>query len=263
MRMSNRIHANRRWRTKGLLTACLIALFLLTACGDFWESGSVEMLKSQQMHLRRDVITIVQGDSYCLPVSFTPDSLFNQAVFWQSLDTTVCTFVNDTLHALSPGITQVVATATIHQFSDTCYVQVLPPMQATPGRYPYDMILYASVNVHGNPLAIENSDSFLIAAYAGEELRATGRMMQHHDIPYMMMRIESPFSYGEAITLRCYFVGEARFELFPDTLVFTGETCGTLSSLYPLTLDQHAEVYQPVINGDEVIVVPDTVEIEL
>ena len=260
--MSYRIHVNRHWRTKGLLTAFLAMLFLLTACGDFWESEGAELLKPLDMHIRRDVITIVQGDTYCLPVSFSPDSIFNQAVFWQSLDTTVCTFVNDTLHALSPGITRVVAQATIHQFSDTCYVQVLPTMQADYGRYPYDMMLYASVNVHGKPLTIENSDSFLIAAYAGEELRATGRMMQHHDIPYMMMRIESPFSYGEAITMRCYFVGEARFELFPDTLIFTGETYGTLSSLYPLSLDQHAEVYQPLINGDEVIVVPDTVEIE-
>ena len=235
--------------------------FVLTACGDFWESESAELPQSAGMHIGRDVVTIVQGDTYCLPVGFSPDSLFNQTVFWQSLDTTVCTFVDDTLHALSPGITRVVAQATIHQLSDTCYVQVLPPMQADYGRYPYDMVLYASVSVHGTPLTTENCDSFLIAAYAGDELRATGRMMQHGDTPYMVMRIESPFSRGEAITMRCYFVGEARFELFPDTLVFTGETCGTLSSLYPLTLDQQAEVYQPVI-GDDVIVVPDTVVIE-
>ena len=87
--------------------------------------------------------------------------------------------------------------------------------------------------------------------------------MQHRDIPYMAMRIESPFAYGEPITLRCYFVRQARFELFPDTLVFTGETYGTLSSLSPLTLDQHAKVYRPDVIDDEIIVVPDTIEIEL
>lgn len=262
MRMSYRIYANRRWRKRGLPFACLAMLFLMTACGDFWQEEGAELFKSYDMHIRRDVVTIVQGDTYCLPVNFTPDSLFNQTVYWQSLDTTVCTFVDDTLHALRPGITKVVAQAGIHQMSDTCYVQVLPLMHQEYGLYPYDMMLYANVNVHGTPMTTENCDSFLVAAYAGEELRAAGKMMQHNGINYMAMRIESPFSYGEAITFRCYFVGEARMELFPDTLVFNGETYGTLSSLYPLTLDQHAEVYRPVIPDEEVIVVPDTIVIE-
>ena len=267
MRMSFHINTHRtaslpRRRVRGWGLLCLPALILLWACGDFWESESAELLKAQDMHFRRDVVTIVQGDTYCLPLHFSPDSIFNNTIYWQSLDTTVCTFVNDTLLALSPGITQVVAHTAIHQLNDTCYVQVLPPLQAVYGNYPYDMMLYASVNVHGTPITIENSDSFVIAAYAGEELRATGRIMQHRDIPYMAMRIESPFAYGEPITLRCYFVGQARIEFFPDTLVFNGETYGTLSALYPLTLDQNAKVYRPDIIDDEIIVIPDTIEIE-
>lgn len=262
MDRSYQIKTNRRWRVKWLLPSFVVVFFLLSACGDFWESETAELFGAQDMHIGRRVVTMVQGDRYCPPVNFDSDSLFNQTVYWESLDTTVCAFVNDTLHARQPGLTRIVAFTTIDRLRDTCYVQVLPPLQTVYGNYPYDMMLYASVDVHGTPLTIENSDSFLIAAYAGDELRGTGTMMRHLGIDYMMMRMESPFSYGEPLTLRCYFVGQARFELFPDTLIFTGETYGTLSSLYPLVLDQRAEVYEPVVD-DEIIVVPDTITVEI
>ena len=92
----------------------------------------------------------------------------------------------------------------------------MPAMYMTPSSYPYDMVVYASVDIHGTQLTVENSGAYVIAAYVGEEVR-----------------------------LRCYYRGHARAELFPDMIVFDGEMHGELTNLYPLVLGDDAEEYVP------------------
>ena len=80
------------------------------------------------------------------------------------------------------------------------------------------------------------------------------------------MRVESPIGYGEQIRVRCYYPGCARFEMFPDIIPFTGESVGRPSQLLSLVLGNDAEVYEPDISellDNEIIVVPDTLEVEL
>ena len=128
----------------------------------------------------------------------------------------------------------------------------MPQMYEAPDNYPYDMVIYASVNVHGTMLTKENCDSVIIGAYVNEELRGIGQMERRHDVDYMVIRVWSPYRKGDQVELRCYFRGQARAELFSDTFTFDGEMHGTLSNLYPLVLDDTAEEYMPTIyiNGD-------------
>ena len=246
---------------------CLLAcLPFLASCGDFWESESADMSNAMRMTLGRRVVTLVEGDRYCIPVNFTPDSLLNNTVYWESLDDSVVTFVDDTLVALTPGLTRVVAFTTIDRLRDTCWVQVMPPMQMRYGTYPYEMMVYASVNIHGKPLTVANAADVTIGAYVDNELRGIGVMRQSHGIDYLSLRVESPFAYGEQVRLRCYYTGKALVELFPDVLTFTGDSYGTLSDLYPLILDDKAETYEPDIADylpDVIIESPDTLVIDL
>jgi len=250
---------------RGRIHAFVLLLILFsTACGDFWELDSSQMTTAQQMAIDRRVLTLPIGDSCTVPVSFTPDSLHNNTIYWETLDTTVAVFVDDTLIAVREGVTQVVAFTTVDRLRDTCWVQVVGPLSYNYGRYPYDMLLYASVDVHGRHLTVDNSDSIIVGAFVGDELRGIGQMKRAHDIDYMALRIESPLSYGESLLLRCYHRGQAYFEIFPDTITFTGESMGTLSKLYPLVLDESAQAYEPdisVYTGDDIIIVPDTFKV--
>ena len=237
-------------------------LLFLSACGDFWTIDTDDATIGTQMKLSRHVVTIMEGERYAIPVSFSPDTLVNKTIFWETEDDAVATFADDTLIALSPGLTRVIATSTVDRLSDTCWVQVMPRMEIEYGNYQYDMMLYASVTLHNRALTIDNADSVVIGAYVGEQLRGIGKMYREHDIDYMAMRIGSHKPEGDRIRLRCYYRGRALAEWFPDTLRFNGETLGTLSQLIPLVIDDNAEVYQPNVDTTDdnpVIDVPDTV----
>jgi hypothetical protein len=187
----------------------------------------------------------VVGDSYDIPVEFSPAELSNNAVYWRSMDDAIATFHNGTLVGMAEGMTRAYAFSTIDRLRDTCVVCVLPDFYVAPGNYPYDMVVYASVNLHGTMLTTDNANSVVIGAYVGDQLRGVGKMQRHHDTDYLLLRIWSPYSYGEELSLRCYYRGQARAEVFPDVIVFDGEHLGTLSNLYPLVLDENAQEYLP------------------
>ena len=238
---------------------------LLCACGDFFQFDSGDLQTAANMQLDRQVVTLVVGDHYCIPVSFAPDALTNSAVYWESMDDAVATFVDDTLVARSAGLTRAIAFSAIDRLRDTCWVQVLPEMYVAPGSYPYETMIYASVDIHGQRLTMDNQDAVVIGAYVGDELRGIGRMKQERGIDYMALRVYSPAPYGDLITLRCYFRGQARAELFPDTLLFDGDHYGSLSRLYPLVLDDDAAVYTPDVESlsdGDVFERPDTIELD-
>lgn len=224
--------------------AVLLGAALATACGDYFEGVTT----AGEMQLTRKVIPLIEGDRYSIPVTFSPVELSNNTVYWLTEDNTVARFVNDTLVALSEGQTLAYAWSSIDLLRDTAIVVVLPGMYEAPADYPYDMVIYASVMIHGTPLTPDNADQYAVGAYVGEELRGLGQMQRHHDVDYMVIRVWSPFERGERVTLRCYYRGQARAELFPDVFTFDGERHGTLSQLYPLVLDDDAEEYMPEID---------------
>lgn len=241
----------------------LIWSLVVVACGDFWTVDTEEATLGRTMSLSRRVVTIMQGERYAIPVRFMPDTLVNKTIFWEIEDDEIATFADDTLVALSPGLTRAFATSTVDRLTDTCWVQVMPHMEISYGDFRYDMMLYASVTLHGRPLTIENADSVVVGAYVGEQLRGIGSMFRERGIDYMAMRIGANRPSGDPIRLRCYYRGKALAEWFPVTLRFDGETHGTLSQLIPLVIDDDAEVFEPDIDPVDVnpeIDVPDTIK---
>ena len=255
----------RRITTRGPVATLLLVL-LLTACGEFYEFNTSSPVTAGEMSLQRRVVTMVVGDHYAIPVDFSPEELSNNAVFWLSEDDAIATFENDTLVALSEGLTRAFAFTTIDRLRDTCWVYVMPAIYMAPGNYPYDMVIYASVDVHGTRLTQDNAQPYIIAAFVGDELRGIGQMKRRAGIDYMEMRVWSPFTGGDEVRLRCYYRGEARAELFPDVFTFDGEMHGELTHLYPLVLGDDAEEYEPdVLQEDDnpIIELPDTTVVEI
>jgi len=241
-------------------------LLLLSSCGEFWDFGTSNPIDGSEMKLGRKVITMFEGDRYAIPVLFTPEEISNMGVHWMVDNDSVAIMYRDSVWALQEGHTKVYAYSSIDRLRDSCVVVVLPPLSLEEGTYPYDMVICASVDVHGEKLNKDNADKYIVAAYVDDELRGIGELRTDKDIEYMVIRVWSPYPEGDEVRLRCYFRGQARAELFPDQFTFDGERHGTLTKLYPLTLGANAEEYIPDIDeGDDnpLIEVPDTTVVEI
>lgn len=201
------------------------------ACGELADTPDV--IKPVEMKLNRSRIFIAEGSSYQLVPVFTPDTVTDLGVFWMSNDAKIAQVVNGKVTGVAQGDTRIKAISVSALKEDSCLVTVLPKLYTNPDNYPYDMVIYADVSVHGRPV----DDSMLIGAFCGDELRGIGVRHEWQGIPYMVLRIYSPTARGETITLGCYHVEEALMEMFDDVFIFDGESHGSLSSLYELRID--------------------------
>lgn len=237
----------------------------LSSCGEFWEFESQQVATADAMTLGRKVINLMVGDSCVVPVNFVPKSQSSYTVFWLTDDEEICRFKGDTLVAVAEGQTRAIAFTSIDRLRDTCYVNVIPAFEDVTADYPYDMMVYADVDIHGEKLTSQNSCRHQIAAYVGDEMRGLGVVREFtaakNKISYLELRVWSPFSYGDKVTFRCYYRGTGRMELFPDTITFDGEMHGTLSDLYPLRLDEKAREYIPDFDYEFYIENPDTIKV--
>lgn len=232
----------------------LLLLWLLTAllssCGDLF-SFTPAPAPGVTMTLSHHRLTLMPGSRFTIEPAFSPDTLANKAVYWLSEDTTVATFQGNELVAVGPGETIVTAISVQTRGYDTCRVVVTPAFAVATGEYLYDMLLYCHITVGGQPLQPHQH----VAAFCGNEVRGVARLQQQHGISYHVMRIfsyrnpEGPFTdvnpqdplypyddpqQPERFVVRLYDERTQQFAELPDTIVFDGETHGTLSSLYPL-----------------------------
>lgn len=249
---------------KRLLPFYLLALLpLLSSCGDYFEFDHQAAVEAGEMILGRDQVYLLVGDEFTIPVTITPETLSNQEVFWYSENDDVITVENGTLKAVGEGTSIITAISVSEQLKATCTVHVLRPWQITPWEYPRDMVIYAKVTIHGSPA----DESTIVAAFCGDELRGVGEIKETNGIRYMVIRVYSPYPYGddtisstpsessgnsndgdedveeteepivETITFKCFNRKRAEIEVFPNSLIFDGEAHGTLSSLYPMTIE--------------------------
>lgn len=220
---------------------CLAVMALTTSCGDFWDGG--DPVPAREMRLPRKVINLMVGDRYQIPVEFAPEDITNEEVWWQTGNEEVATMDDDYVVGVSEGLTKAYALSVSDRLQDSCLVNVIPGTYLNPNKYPYDMVIYADVTIHGHKYTAEDEDSLIIAAYNDFELRGIGKVRTAHGKPYMEIRIWSPFEYGDWIDLMCIYRGKALIELFPVQLQFDGEAHGTLSNLIPLVIDENAQEY--------------------
>jgi len=234
------------------ILALLLTAIGISSCGEFWELETQDVGEKGTMTLQRKIVSIVVGDGYKVPVTITPSDLATNAVFWLSENDDVAFIRNDSIIGQSTGVARVIAFSTLSQLRDTCYAYVMPSMEVLTGTYPYDMVIYANVTVHGKKLTSENSKDILVVAFVGEQVRGIGQMRKHKDKEYMELRVWGPSqSSDEEVAIRCYFKKEAKLEVFDYTLTYDGEQHGTLTKPIELVLDDKSEEYVPVIEEDD------------
>lgn len=236
----------------GRITAIGYCLMFLVSCGDFWELETQDVGDKGNMELQRKIVSIVVGDGYKVPITFTPSDLATNAVYWLSENDDVAFIRNDSIIGKSTGVARIIAFTTLSQLRDTCYAYVMPSMEVMTGTYPYDMVIYASVTVHGQKLTVDNSKDILVVAFVNDEVRGIGQMRKHKDKEYLELRVwGSAQSSDEIVELRCYYRKEAKLEVFDYTLTYDGEQHGTLSKPIELVLDDKTEEFIPVIEDDD------------
>lgn len=230
----------------------LLAMAALASCGDFWELETQEALKAAKITIGQQVVALAQGDVYKVSVSFTPADVPTTSVFWLAENDEVATVRNDSVVGVAEGLTRLFAFSVLDNLRDTCYAYVLPPLEVIAGRYPYDMVVYADVNVHGTRLTQANAQDYKVIAFVDDEVRGVGQMRQHGGTEYMELRVWGPNAVSdEQVELRCYIAKEARIEIFPVTsLTFGGGQHGSLKHPMQLVLDENAKAYVPDIGTD-------------
>ena len=253
-----------RYSAKRLLPFYLLTLLpLLTSCGDFYEFDQQSAVEAGEMVLGRDEIYLLKGDEFTIPVSITPEEISNQEVFWYSENEDVITVENGQVKAIGVGTSIITAISVSEQLKATCTVHVLPIWHIIPENYPRDMVVYAQVTIHGEPA----DESTIVAAFCEDELRGIGEIKEVNGIRYMVIRVYSPYIYGddtqpsdnpspsgdpnerdedveeteegitEIITFKCLDRKRAELVEFSNKLIFDGEAHGTLSNLYQMTIN--------------------------
>jgi hypothetical protein len=217
----------------GLYSLSLVALLsLLTSCGELFDADEEKAgAVAATVTLDRTEIDLMVGDEFRIGVTLKPDTLKNNAVFWESADTKVITFKTDTLQAVGAGETTVTVSWPDQKVSAKATVNVLPVWQMTTTEYPYDMLIFASVTVNGRAA---DKDCIVAAFDSDENIRGVGQLRKDKDIDYMLLRIYSPDGESDNLLLRCYDRKRALVSETEVPITFSANSLGTLSELYKM-----------------------------
>lgn len=222
---------------KNIYKALLALLPFLTASCGLMEMDEQADIVATQMSLQRDTLYTMVGDRIELTPVFTPDSVTVGDVLWTSSADSVLSVSNNVFTALSEGWALVRAVSVMRHLEDSCRVCVMRRWNSTAREYPYEMMVYATVTVHGQPF---NPETMMLGAFVDDEMRGAGELMEWKGQQYVRFRVGSDISYydpdglDETVTFRVYYRQELRYETFPQTIGFDGEAHGTLSSLFEI-----------------------------
>lgn len=227
------------WKTARSLCITLATL-LCGSCGLIDMELGEGTQYAYDMTLEYDSIYVRIGDSVLIKPVFVPDSVSNSEVLYLSEDENVATIVNDTVVAVTPGETMVTALSVLGGIADTCKVYVMEPWEVNPLDFANDMVVYATATVDGKPF---DPETMSFAAFAGPEFRGMGELKEINGIRFLQFRIygeldletmgPNPF---ELIHFGCYNKTDYSFRYMDQYMYFDGETHGSLSNLYQLTL---------------------------
>jgi hypothetical protein len=213
-------------------------LLSLASCG-LMEMDEQTDVVATQMTLQRDTLYIMVGDRLELHPVFTPDSVTVSDVLWTSSADSVLTVSNNVFTGMSEGWSTVRAVSVQRHLEDSCHVYVMKRWENTAREYPYEMMVYATVTVHGQPF---NPETMMLGAFVDDEMRGAGELMEWKGRQYVRFRVGSelpfynPDGIEETVTFRVYHRQELRYETFTQTILYDGEAHGSLSNLFPLTL---------------------------
>lgn len=169
----------------------LFGTFLFTSCGLVDVELDEVVETAVDIDLGRDTIYVMQGDQYIFQPRFTPDSLSNLQVFYQSSADSVVHMVGDTVKAVSEGWATISAISVSSRLPDSCHVCVIKRWEIPERVYPYETVIYARVTVKGKPV----EPHMIVAAFCEGEVRAFGQSFEHRGVSYMRFRVGSTLPY--------------------------------------------------------------------
>ena len=216
----------------------LFFLPFLTASCELMEMENEEVLV-QELHLDRDTLWIMVGDEFSLQPSFKPDSVSIPSVIWTTSASNVLSIEDGVFRGTGVGWAQVHARSITANIEDSCMVCVMRRWEDASKLFPYEMMVYASVTVNGKAF---DPETMIIGAFVDGDMRGVGSLEKWKDSSYVRFRIGSelryvdPNGFSETVSFRVYYKKELRYEEFPQTLDYDGETHGTLSNLFTLKI---------------------------
>ena len=196
-----------------------------------------DTLTAYDMSLNYDSVYVMLDDTITLSPVFNPDSVTNKEMFWWSdADSIVYADGND-LIAAAEGITYVRGMSVQHRLEDSCYVYVMPRWEVSPYDYPFEIVVYADVKIGGET----PSEDILIGAFKGKEFRGIGKWKEWKGKKYMEIRAYSHYDEihdgkSEKINFLYYDKKNLRVQRFKQSISFDGETHGTISNLFELSI---------------------------
>ena len=212
-----------------VLSLCL-GLSALTSC----EVINDEPIDALWMELDRDSVILMMGDTCRLNMRFLPDTVTNITAYWELIDSTgvINVMQNGDVIATQPGQADVRVVAANERLQDTCHVEVIEDWRELYDSYPYDMLVYADVDVLGHH---NDADGMRVAAFIDGEVRGYGEVCTDHGITYTLFRIWHYRPRNGTITFRYYLpyqfaTGELEFEMY-----FDGAVHGQLNNLISIT----------------------------
>ncbi len=195
--------------------------------------------QAYEMHMERDTIFAMVGDSFTVRPVFTPEIVSNVEIFWYTDFDSIIRVVNDTVVAVGEGEAFLHGISVQDVKEDSTLVIVMPGWKYDPYNWPYETVVYADVRMNGEPLA-ENA---VVGAFVGDECRGIGEQKEWNGIRYTQFRIGSEmFSYPDPTSDDVFINETIRFVLYDpethmlreldETMTFDGETHGTISNLF-------------------------------
>lgn len=212
-----------------MLSLCL-GVTAFTSC----ELINDEPIDAFWMQLDRDSIVLMLGDTARLNMRFQPDTVTNISGFWEEIDSSgiINVLQNGAVVATQVGETRVRVVAANARLEDTCFVEVIDDWREVYETYPYDMLVYADVNVKGYH---NDAQGLRIAAFIDGEMRGYGEVRTDRGVTYTLFRIWNDRPKNGIIHFRYYLSkefakGNLEFEMY-----FDGNVHGQLNKLISIT----------------------------
>lgn len=225
-----RLHIPALRRLLPMAFSFCLGLSAFTSC----EVINDEPIEAYMMQLDRDSIVLMLGDTARLNMWFQPDTVTNVSAFWEVIDSTgvINVLQNGSVIATQVGETDVRVVAANARLEDTCHVEVIEDWRELYDTYPYDMLVYADVDVQGHH---NDAKGLRIAAFIDGEVRGYGEVRTDHDVTYTLFRIWHYRPRSGIISFRYYLpyelaTGELEFEMY-----FDGDVHGKLNKLISIT----------------------------